>query len=81
MSIREGLGLPDQPGGGLPGVPRVPSLGLARHNSGGFSSSDVDVDAVSVGSRSTVRASPHDAASDVSSVRRGLARGCGSAVA
>ena len=72
MGIREGLGLPDAPGGALPGVPRVPigHGGLTRYNSGGFSE-DADVDAVSIGSRSTVRASPYDAASDVSSVRTG----------
>ena len=71
MGIREGLGLPDAPGGGLPGVPRVSNHGLVRHHSGGFSE-DAELDAVSIGSRSTVRASPYDAASDVSSVRTGL---------
>ena len=78
MNIRESLGLPDQPGYGLPGVPRVPGLSLARHNSGGGFSSDLEMDAVSIGSRSTVRATANDAASDVSSVRTDIGSGVNS---
>ncbi len=70
MNIRESLGLPDQPGYGLPGVPRVvPALSMARQHSGGGFSSDLEMDAISIGSRSTTRATPYDAASDAGSVR------------